>query len=169
MNRGFFGIGVYHIKSEANLGTLFRSAQCFGADFIYTIGRRYKEQASDTMKSRLHMPLYHYNTLEDMRDHLPHGCRIVGVELDDRAWKVGHYVHPERCVYLLGAEDHGIPPKQLEMCHDIIQIPGASRCLNVSAAGSIVLFDRVNQAARYTSPKQRAKKLSAIDLALSNF
>ena len=35
---GFFGIGVYRLKTEANHGTLWRSAFQFGADFIFTIG-----------------------------------------------------------------------------------------------------------------------------------
>ena len=35
---GYFGIGVYRLKTEANHGTLWRSAFQFGADFIFTIG-----------------------------------------------------------------------------------------------------------------------------------
>jgi len=48
--RGFFGIGIQNIKTESNIGTLWRSANILGADFIYTIGKRYKKQSSDTMK-----------------------------------------------------------------------------------------------------------------------
>lgn len=142
--RGYFGIGVYHSKHEVNIGSLMRSAYCFGASFVFTVGRRYTPRASDTTKTILHLPCYHYDTLDSMLNHIPVGCRVVGVELAEGAWEVGRYSHPDRAIYLLGAEDHGIPPRELARCHDVIVIPGASRCLNVAAAGSIVLFDRTN-------------------------
>lgn len=142
--RGYFGIGIYHGKTEANIGTLMRSAQCFGASFIYTIGKRYHRQASDTMNAMNALPCYNYRTLSELLDNNPIGCRLIGVELAEGAREVGQYSHPQRAIYLLGAEDHGIPPKELARCHEIIQVPDTSRCLNVSVAGSIVMFDRIN-------------------------
>ena len=50
---GFFGIGVYRLKTDANHGTLWRSAFQFGADFIFTIGARFNKKTSrstDTAK-----------------------------------------------------------------------------------------------------------------------
>lgn len=44
MKKGYYGIGIYETKEETNVGTLWRSAQNFGADFIFTIGARYKTQ-----------------------------------------------------------------------------------------------------------------------------
>lgn len=40
----YFGIGIYHVKNEENIGTLWRSANISGADFIFTIDRRYNGQ-----------------------------------------------------------------------------------------------------------------------------
>lgn len=142
--KGYFGIGVYHSKHEVNIGTLMRSATCFGASFVFTIGRRYQPRSSDTTGTIHNLPCYNYLTIDDLLDHLPLGCRIVGVELAEGAREVGRYSHPHRAIYLLGAEDHGIPPRELARCHDVIVIPGASRCLNVASAGSIVMFDRIN-------------------------
>lgn len=140
--RGYYGVGIFHAKTEFNIGTLMRSAQCFGANFVFTVGRRYSRQASDTMDASSQIPCYHYRDMDDMKSHLPLGCRIVGVELAEGAREVGQYVHPNQCVYLLGAEDHGIPSRELSICHDVVVIPGTSRCLNVASAGSIVIFDR---------------------------
>jgi tRNA G18 (ribose-2'-O)-methylase SpoU len=51
--------------------------------------------------------------------------------------------HPARALYLLGAEDHGLPPEVLERCHYVVQIPTpAPWSLNVSVAGSLVMHDR---------------------------
>jgi tRNA G18 (ribose-2'-O)-methylase SpoU len=142
MARGYFGIGIQNVKTEANIGTLWRSAFIFGASFIFTIGDRYKRQSSDTTKSWKHIPLYNYKTFDDFYNSLPYDCRLVGVELDNRSIPIQEYKHHERCVYLLGAEDSGLSNEAINKCHELIILPG-NYCLNVSVAGSIVLYDRI--------------------------
>lgn len=140
--RGYFGIGIFHGKTAENIGTLWRSANIFGADFIFTIGKRYAHQCTDTMATPKHIPLFEYKDWNDFFGHTPYNCPVVAVELDKRARPIKNYVHPERCIYLLGAEDHGIPPEVLDKCQEVIQLPG-DYCLNVSTAGSIVMYDRI--------------------------
>ena len=140
--RGYFGIGVYQPKHEVNIGTLFRSAHAFGADFLVTVGRRYRQQASDTTKVLRHIPVYNYLTIDDLYQHLPSGCEVVCVEFIDNAVPLPEFQHPTRCLYLLGAEDHGLPPK-LTTRHKTIIIPGTKACLNVATAGTIVMYDRI--------------------------
>lgn len=143
-NRGFFGIGIINTKTEANIGTLWRSAYNFGASFIYTIGKRYKHQCSDTTKAWRQIPLYHYNDFDQFYSQIPYDCKLVGIELDDRAHPIKNFVHNDRSIYLLGAEDLGIPKEYLNKCHSIIQLPGV-HCLNVASSGTIVMFDRINK------------------------
>lgn len=142
MRNGYFGVGVYHPKYGVNIGTLMRSASAFGANFIYTVGRRYKRQASDTVAASNHIPCYHYLTLDDLLANLPVGCRLVGIELAGGSLPLNKYKHPQQVCYLLGAEDHGLPPEVMARCHELIEIPGADACLNVATAGSIVMYDR---------------------------
>lgn len=138
----YFGIGIFHAKKEVNIGTLFRTAQAYGASFIYTIGRRYKDQSSDTNKSSKSIPLYHYKTVDDLLANLPVGCKLVGVEIDPKAVSLINFNHPNKACYLLGAEDHGLNEDARKMCHEIVCVPGASSCLNVAVSGSIVIYDR---------------------------
>jgi len=145
--RGHFGIGIYHSEYVVNVGTLWRSAHVLGANYLFTIGKRWPHQASDTTKAWKHIPLFEFLTFEDFREHLPYGTRIVAVELDDAALPIANYCHPERCAYLLGAEDHGIPADVLSRCDEIVQLPGAY-CLNVAVAGSLVMYDRLSKAAK---------------------
>ena len=140
-SRGYFGIGIYNGKTTSNIGTLWRSANILGDDFIFTIGKRYQKQCSDTMKTPRHIPLFQFNDWADFFQHIPYGCPVVGVELDERAEPLETYQHRERCIYLLGAEDHGIPPEILHRCVDVVQLMG-DYCMNVSVAGSIVMYDR---------------------------
>ena len=141
MKRGYFGIGIFYGKDEKNVGTLWRSAAILGADFIFTIGRRYKSQCSDTMKTPRHIPLYNYEDWQDFKKHIPYDCPMVAVELDEKSIPLERYIHRERCIYLLGAEDNGISQPVLKECKDIVQIHG-EYCYNVSVAGSIVMYDR---------------------------
>lgn len=145
--RGYFGIGIEHTKSECNVGTLWRSAFLMGASFIFTVGRRYKKQASDTVCAWRHLPLYHYDTLEQFYETaLPYDCMLVGIELDERATPIHSFSHPQRAVYLLGAEDVGLSPNAMKRCHKLIVLPGEFS-MNVAVAGSIVMFDRINKTA----------------------
>lgn len=146
--RGYCGIGIAGSKTAVNVGTLWRSAAMLDAQFIFTIGRRWPDQASDTVKAQRHVPFFEYLNGEEFFDHgIPKDCVPVAVELDPRARPIEHYNHPERAVYILGAEDNGIPERIMNRCRDIIVLPGP-RSLNVATAGSIVLYDRLAKQAR---------------------
>lgn len=140
--RGYYSIGVYKPKTESNIGTLLRTACIFNASYVFTIGRRYKKQASDTMKTPFHIPLFHYSTFEDFYNHLPWSCQLVAIEISTFATMLKDFEHPKMCSYLLGAEDGGIPMGVLGRCHKIVQL-GGRECLNVATAGSIVIYNRV--------------------------
>lgn len=137
----FFGIGIQNGKTPENLGMLWRSAQNMGASFIFTIGNRYAKQACDTHNAVKSMPYYHYETFEEFYKNMPKGTRLVGVELDDSAADLEFFEHPRRCVYLLGAEDHGLSKKAIEKCHYLVKFK-SEKSINVSIAASIVMYDR---------------------------
>ena len=142
MKRGYCGIGVVNMKTEVNYGTLFRSALAFDADFLFLIGRRFSKQSSDTTRSERHIPLYEHDTVEDFLSHRPYNCELVAVEFMDNAKDLRDFTHPERAIYVLGPEDGNIPSAILEATQRILKIPTA-QCLNVSVAGSIILYDRL--------------------------
>lgn len=142
--RGYFGIGIFQGKTVENLGTLWRSANLFGAAFIFTIGRRYRQQASDTFKTTRHIPLYSYENFDHFLKNRPHDCLLIGVELHKTSVPIREYKHPERAIYLLGSEDNGLSNECIASCNQIIQLPG-ERSMNVAVAGSIVMFDRINK------------------------
>jgi len=137
----FFGIGIQNGKTPKNLGALWRSAQNLGASFIFTIGNRYKKQACDTHDAVKTLPYFHYNTFEEFYKNLPKGARLVGIELTPKAQALESFNHPRRCVYLLGAEDHGLTKKAIERAHLLVKFK-SHLPLNVSIAGSIVMYDR---------------------------
>lgn len=140
--RGFFGIGIEYPRTAANIGTLWRSAHIMQADFMFVIGQHYQSVRTDTLKSWKHIPLFEFESFEHFHASLPKDAKLVGIELDSRSVPLTTYQHPERAVYLLGSERDGLSAEALDKCDDVVQIPG-EYSLNVSAAGSIVLYDRL--------------------------
>ena len=149
--RGYCGIGIFDVKTDVNIGTLWRSAFAMGASHIFAIGKRYKAQASDTVKAHRHIPFFEYLTFEDFYEHIPKEARLVGIEIIPTAIELQKYKHPEQAVYLLGAEDYGLPERILAKCHEVVSIP-STYCLNVAVAGSIVLYDRILKHVRLDAP-----------------
>jgi tRNA G18 (ribose-2'-O)-methylase SpoU len=142
-DRGYFAVGIVGGKSPENLGGLWRSAHAFGADFLFTVGARYpRRHPTDTSDAAKHVPLWEFRGWAAFREACPLGADIVGIELSDAAHALPRFRHPERAVYVLGAEDRGLPEEAMRGCDRIVQIPGAL-CLNVATAGSIVMYDRI--------------------------
>jgi tRNA G18 (ribose-2'-O)-methylase SpoU len=158
--RGFYGIGIVGSKTPLNVGTLWRSAGILGASYIFTAGRRYPQQASDTIKAWRHTPFFEFDHADALFDAIPKGCVPVAVEMGGRPLHA--VVHPERAVYILGAEDTGIPARVLDRCPLVVSIPG-DHSLNVAVAGSIVLYDRIaKQGAVAQSVEHRSEKPSVV-------
>lgn len=145
---GFFGIGIQHGKTPDNLGVLWRSAQNMGASFIFTVGKRYAKQACDTHKATKSIPYFHYDNFDEFYSNLPKGAMLVGVELDELAVPLETFEHPRCCVYLLGAEDHGLTKNAIEKSHHLVKFD-TPLSVNVAIAGSIVMYDR-NTKLKYT-------------------
>jgi len=138
--RGYFGLAMFQPKTTDNLGTMWRSANVFGAAFLATIENRYHHQSSDTMATPRHVPLFHYDTTALFLEMLPADAVVVGVEMGGRNLCTWH--HPERAVYVLGPEDGSLPPEIVERSRSVVTIPG-DHCLNLAVAGSVVMYDRI--------------------------
>jgi tRNA G18 (ribose-2'-O)-methylase SpoU len=140
--RGFFGLAMFQPKNKHNWGSLMRTASLLEVDFIASIGRRFHMQASDTQKSYRHLPVFEYESFKDFYKHMPYGCQLVGVELDEKAKDLKDFVHPQRAIYLMGAEDTGLSKEAIDSCQHLVRFKG-EHSMNVSCAGSIVLYHRV--------------------------
>lgn len=118
--RGYFEIGIFQGKTEQNVGTLWRSAYQLGAGGI---------------------PLRQFQDIETFLDSLPIDCPVIGVEMG--GIPLSKFSHPERAIYLLGAEDHGLADKAKEHCNSIVSLESVrTESYNVAVAGSIVMYDR---------------------------
>jgi len=139
---GYYEIGIYHTKAEVNVGTLWRSAFQLGASGVFTIGCRYKRQASDTVNAMYQIPLRHYETFDEFKANRPIGATLVGIEMGGKP--LSDFPHPKTAIYLLGAEDDGLPQEILDYCNCVVSLEAINTLsYNVAVAGSLVMYSRV--------------------------
>ena len=144
MNRGFFEIGIHRVKTKTNVGTLWRSAYQLGAAGIFTIGKRFSSQASDTCKTSRHIPLREFISFQEFQLAKPKSSVLVGVEFGGKP--LSKFTHPQQAIYILGAEDSGLPEHILKQCNTIVSIETVRiESYNVAVAGSIVMYQRLLQ------------------------
>jgi len=150
--RGYFEIGIYATKTDLNVGTLWRSAYQLGAAGIFTIGARFQKEAADTTKCYRHVPLREYKLFDEFRIGMPSEVELIAIEMGGQS--LTDFQHPIRAMYLLGAEDFGIPDWLLRQCNRIVSIPSIrirANSYNVSAAGTLVMYDRAEKRGDFKS------------------
>jgi len=155
---GYFGIGVEGLSKPMNAGSLFRTANAFGASFVFTIGATYHlahGQRADTSRAVRSLPHYDWADLSALV--LPRGCPLIGVELLEEACELPRFRHPVRAAYVLGPERGSVSPDLMARCDEVIQIP-TQFCVNVAIAGALVMYDRLISTARFGA---RAQNLGA--------
>ena len=138
MTRGYAAIGLHNPKNPLNVGSALRAANCYGAAFVATSGKRYTRAPTDTTKVYRHLPLFH---CANLRDLIPFDCVPVAVDLVEGAKPLQNYFHPERAFYIFGPEDGTLGNGVLEWCRDKIYVPTAA-CMNLAAAVNVILYDR---------------------------
>lgn len=142
----YFEIGILNSKTPSNIGTLWRSAYQLGASGLFTINHRWGGarhlETSDTYKAYCHIPLRHYDDFEAFHDSIPYDCKLVGVEMGGCDLKT--FKHPKRAIYLLGAEDTGLPNEIVDKCDMNISLSSVrSNSYNVAVVGSLVGYHRM--------------------------
>jgi tRNA G18 (ribose-2'-O)-methylase SpoU len=138
----YYEIGVYQTKNKHNIGTLWRSAYQLNAAGIFTIGKRYKKQCSDTCNTINKIPLKHFLTFNNFLLYKPINSILIGIEIN--GIKLKDFEHPKQAIYLLGAEDNGLPDNVKNKCNKIVSIDSINMAsYNVAVAGSIIIYDRM--------------------------
>ena len=141
-SRGFFAIGAEGISKPMNLGNLVRSANAFGAAYVFLVNAHYtaRQSKSDTSRAQHQLPVYDYPSPADIV--LPRGTSLVGVELTDDAIALPSFRHPLNAAYVFGPERGSLTTDMQARCAHIVRIP-TRFCINLAVAGALVMYDRV--------------------------
>ena len=153
--RGYFGIGVEGISKAMNIGSIFRTAHAFEAEFVFTVGATYSVSEGgkvDTSSSLNHTPFYQFPDQNSLV--LPEKCTLVGVELTEESIELPSFRHPARAAYVLGPERNSLSSEMVNLCEFVVKIP-MQFCVNVSIAAAIVMYDRVQSMGRFQRRPER--------------
>ena len=126
--------------------TSLRAHPCHHAHrYLFTVGERNGwEKTADTYKSWRRVPAFRFDSWGAFCDAAPFGATWVAVEMG--GVPLQDFEHPERAVYVLGAEDAGLPAAVVRACHHCVSLEGVrAASFNVSVAGTLVMYDRLTK------------------------
>jgi tRNA(Leu) C34 or U34 (ribose-2'-O)-methylase TrmL len=135
---GFSAIGLYHTKTDANMGGVMRAAECFDVKLIMLVGRRFQKEPTDVYKTYRKIPVLEVERF----DATPYDCQKVVIEVREDAVSLQEFAHPSRAFYIFGPEDGSVPDDIVAGCQHRVCIP-TKHCLNLAATANIVLYDRM--------------------------
>lgn len=145
-------LALDQIEDPQNFGQIIRTAECAGIDGLL-FSKHHSATITDTVLqvsqgAFVNMPLYEVTNLKNEFIRLKDdGFWVIGLEnsIDAKPWHEVEY--KGKTVLVVGSEGKGIREKVLESCDFKATIPmqGKTNSLNVSAAVSAIVFERLRQ------------------------
>lgn len=151
-----------NIRSTFNVGSIFRSADCFGVDHVYIAGiTPYPLRASDDTRlphiaNKLHAQIAKTAlgaeqriafSVDDSTEQAVlrarnDGYSIIALEQSAKSQPLHHYIVQQPTAIVLGTEVSGLDASTLALCDAILEIEqyGTKESLNVASAAAIALY-----------------------------
>ncbi len=135
-------LALCHTRFDINLGVAVRSAEAAGLREVFLLGRddlfRSPARGTDTLVELRHAP----DPASLVRMAREGGYQIVGVQQTPASEPYHRADYPPRPLFVLGAEDTGLPLALRAAADLLVEIPmwGAIDSLNVAAAATTVVF-----------------------------
>lgn len=148
---------LHNIRSEFNVGSIFRTADAVGVKKIFLTGYspspvdRFGREAKGISKVALGAEK---NINWEKKSDIIHlisklkanGFYVISVEQSKKAFDYKKIKIPNKSVFIFGNEVNGLSAKILEQSNAIteIQMKGKKESLNVSVSAGVVLFRVLN-------------------------
>ncbi len=135
-----------NLRSDFNVGSIFRSAECMGSERIELCGYTPVPQKTD-MGTKSMVPFQKRTTHESLIEAKKDGFLIIALETSPQSKSLWNAELTEKTCFVLGNERHGILPETLKLCDEVIQIPllGNKNSLNVGVTASLALYEYVRR------------------------
>ncbi|KND48513.1 MAG: 23S rRNA (guanosine2251-2'-O)-methyltransferase [Parcubacteria bacterium C7867-005] len=141
------------IRSVANVGSVFRTADCLGISKIYLIGTspapidRFGRKRKDFIKVSLgaeeSVPWEYSKTIEPVIEKLrKEEYQIIALEQSENSKELKIFQAPDKFMLVVGNEVDGVSKSVLESADHIVEIEmkGEKESLNVAVAAGIALY-----------------------------
>jgi tRNA G18 (ribose-2'-O)-methylase SpoU len=148
-----FVVVLDHLKAGFNVPKIFRSAEAFGAREVHLIGIGPFDPAPAKGAFKNVPARFHEDFDACYHSLLEQGYRLFALE-PDCSNVLHNIVLPQKAAFILGHEERGISFERVDYpeveCLTIPQL-GKVQSLNVSVAGSIVMYEYARQYAAVLS------------------
>lgn len=143
-----------NIRSAANVGSFFRTADAFALEHIYLGGITAQPPHRDILKTALGASetvawSHRSDTPAEVQNLQQKGYRVLAVEIAEGATPLPDFrAEPEQALALVfGNEVSGVSPQVMELVDGAIEIPqfGTKHSLNVGISAGIVIWEVVRQ------------------------
>jgi len=140
-----------NVRSLANVGAFFRTADAFRIEAIYLCGITacppHREIHKTALGAEESVDWRYFETTTEACVHLKAmNYRIFAVEQVENSIKLNDFSAPVPSAYVFGNEVNGVDDEVLPYCEQAIEIPqeGTKHSLNVAVSGGIVMYNLFN-------------------------
>jgi len=143
-----------NVRSQSNVGSIFRTADAFLTEAIYLCGITARPPHREIQKTALGATesvawRYYQHTIDAIGDLRKEGYRIIGVEQADGSVALNNFRVEKDAKYALvfGHEVNGVDQEVLDSCDQCIEIPqfGTKHSFNIAISAGIVLWELSNK------------------------
>ena len=139
------GILIGHMNHKGNEASLIRTAEAFGINHIFVIGKREKEY-NNAQGGDQHVTFFELKTLREfVKTTRKYNFKMVCIENISESIPITEVEkYPTNPIFITGNEGSGVPKELLDQCEITVKIeqaPSYVRCLNTTIAASIVIHD----------------------------
>lgn len=136
------------LRSAFNVGSIFRTAECFGVSHIYLCGYTPTPQNKKVQKTAMGTEKYvnwsEYSQVSEVIKKLKNdGFTIYALETTTNAKNISKIKFNRKCALIMGNEALGISQNTLKQADEIVQVPlvGWKNSLNVGICAAISCYE----------------------------
>ena len=134
-------VAIENFGSDANIGTVVRTANAFAVDTVHIVGRRRWNRRGAMVTDRYQRLRHHDSTAELLAFAADAGLTVVAVDNVPGSQPLEHVTLPRECLLVFGQEGPGITPETsggAELTVSIAQF-GSTRSINAGVAAGIAM------------------------------
>ena len=139
-------VAAWNMKNPGNIGSLIRVLDNVGGTELFLLDDENPKRESQIRKtaglSYDHVRVHRVSGEWFFRN-LPEDYSVCAVETSTGSENIFLTGLPQKIIFLMGNEMHGLPVAFLEKCNHVVHIPmtGACKSMNVSHALAVILFE----------------------------
>jgi tRNA G18 (ribose-2'-O)-methylase SpoU len=139
-----------NVRSQSNVGSVFRTADAFLTKKIYLCGITAKPPHRDIQKTALGATesvewSHHESTLDVVRQLKAEGYKIIGIEQAEGSVELQNIKTEkgEKYALIFGHEVNGVDQNVIDLCDMCVEIPqfGIKHSFNIAVSAGIVLWE----------------------------